>query len=85
VLRLLGSQSDLGRTIVAGPGVPRERADALRDGVAAMVKDPAFLADAARLGIEINYKSGSEISDLVSSLMSVSPSVIERARSVTAN
>jgi tripartite-type tricarboxylate transporter receptor subunit TctC len=84
VFRLLGSISDLGRSIVAGPGTPADRAQVLRGAVAEMVKDPAFIADAAQLGLDINYLSGPDLQRMVDQLSGSPSVVIEKAKTVTA-
>jgi tripartite-type tricarboxylate transporter receptor subunit TctC len=84
VFRLLGSISDIGRSIVAGPGTPMDRAQALRGAVSEMVKDPAFIADAAQLGLDINYLPGPDLQKMVDQLMGSPGAVIEKAKAVTA-
>jgi tripartite-type tricarboxylate transporter receptor subunit TctC len=84
VFRLLGSISDIGRPIVAGPRLPPERAEALRHGIADMLKDKAFVADAERLSLGINYLAGQDLQKLVTELMASPASVIEKAKAVTA-
>ena len=42
IIRLGASASDIGRAIIAPPGVPQERADALRAGVRAHGDGPGF-------------------------------------------
>jgi tripartite-type tricarboxylate transporter receptor subunit TctC len=84
VFRLLGSISDIGRSIVAGPDLPPDRAKLLRDGLAEMVKDPAFIADASGLGLGINYLPGPDLQHMVDQLTGSPAAVIEQARAVTA-
>jgi tripartite-type tricarboxylate transporter receptor subunit TctC len=84
VFRLLGSISDIGRPIVTGPRVPAERGEALRQGIANMLKDPAFVADTDHLGLGINFLAGRDLQKLVSELMASPASVIEKAKAVTA-
>jgi len=83
VFRLLGSISDVGRSIVTGPGVPADRAEALRQAVAAMVKDPAFIADATQLGLDVNYLPGQDLQKMVDGLAASPGKVLEKARAVT--
>src|SRR4051795_4558593 len=45
ILSLLGSGPDIGRSIVAEPGIPPERAVALRKAFMAATEDPEFLAE----------------------------------------
>jgi tripartite-type tricarboxylate transporter receptor subunit TctC len=84
VFRLLGSISDLGRSIVAGPGTPADRAEVLRNAVSAMVKDPTFIADATKLGLGINYLPGPDLQRMVDQLTGSPSLVIEKAKAVTA-
>lgn len=84
VFRLLGSISDIGRSIAAGPRTPADRADALRAAVGALVKDPVFVADATQLGLDINYLPGPDLQKMIEQLMNSPKSVIERAKAVTA-
>ena len=48
VLELMSSGSQIGRALFAPPGVPAERIAALRAAFDAMVKDPEFIAAAAK-------------------------------------
>jgi tripartite-type tricarboxylate transporter receptor subunit TctC len=84
VFRLLGSISDVGRSIVAGPGTPADRAELLRNAVSEMVKDPAFIADASKLGLGINYLPGPDLQRMVDQLTGSPSLVIEKAKAVTA-
>jgi tripartite-type tricarboxylate transporter receptor subunit TctC len=84
VFRLLGSIADIGRAIVAGPRVPPERAGVLRVAIAALVRDPVFVADADQLGVGLNYLSGEALQAMVGGLTASPKSVIDRAKAVTA-
>ena len=50
VLRLLGSVTDIGLTVMAPPGVPDDRTAILREAFLKMVKDPDFLRRPPRSG-----------------------------------
>jgi hypothetical protein len=56
----------------------------LRGAVAEMIKDPAFIADAAQLGLGINYLPGPSLQRVVDQLTGSPSVVIEKARAVTA-
>ena len=45
VMRLITSASEIGRAILAPPGIPADRANALREAFTQMVKDPEFIAN----------------------------------------
>ena len=83
VFRLLGSISDIGRALVGGPHIPVERARVLRDAIALLVKDAAFVADADRLGLGLNYLPGEALKAIVDDLNASPKSVIEKTKSVT--
>jgi len=55
----------MGRPFVLPPGVPPERAKALRDAFDAAVKDPELLADAKAQKMEIDPVSGAAINELL--------------------
>jgi tripartite-type tricarboxylate transporter receptor subunit TctC len=56
----------LGRPYAAPPGVPAERLAALREGLTATFRDPAFLADCERQRLECSdHHSGAELEKLI--------------------
>jgi tripartite-type tricarboxylate transporter receptor subunit TctC len=55
-----------GRPITAPPGIPADRLAALRDAMAATFKDPQFLAECEKQGIECtDTRSGPQLEDLI--------------------
>jgi tripartite-type tricarboxylate transporter receptor subunit TctC len=69
----------LGRPFAAPPDVPPGRLGALRTAFMATMRDPAFLADAAKTQIEISAANGEAVSVLIARLTSVPPAVVARA------
>lgn len=61
VLRLIASSSTIGRAFVAAPGIPEERAKALREAFGAMLRDPAFLQNAKDRNLEVNPMPAAEL------------------------
>jgi hypothetical protein len=61
----------MGRPFMMAKGVPAARLAAMRNGFAAMVKDPEFLNDAKRLKRKIQLVSGEEIQKLVEEISEV--------------
>jgi tripartite-type tricarboxylate transporter receptor subunit TctC len=59
-MELIYSQNLFGRPYIMAPGVPADRVAALRKAFAAMLKDTAVLADAEKLGLDINPMGGEE-------------------------
>jgi tripartite-type tricarboxylate transporter receptor subunit TctC len=80
ILRLVTSRQTMGRPFAAPPGVPADRAEALRRAFDATLKDPAFLAEADKLKLEVNPVSGEDVARLVSELYATPKDIVEEAR-----
>jgi tripartite-type tricarboxylate transporter receptor subunit TctC len=61
LLEIFASPSVVGRSFAAPPGVPKERVDELRTAFKAVVKDPDFLAEVARLDFDLDPLSGDDL------------------------
>ena len=57
----LYAAQNIARSIVLPPGVPAERVKVLRDAFAVMTKDPEFLKEAEKLGLEVSLTRGEEM------------------------
>jgi tripartite-type tricarboxylate transporter receptor subunit TctC len=62
------------------PDVPRDRVDAVRGALMAMVKDPEFLADAAKRKLDLLPGRHDELEKTVAEAFAASPAEIEIAR-----
>jgi tripartite-type tricarboxylate transporter receptor subunit TctC len=69
----------MARPFAAPPGVPEDRLSALKKAFDATMKDPAFLEDAAGMGLDVNPVSGQELQSLVQHLYSTPKDVIADA------
>jgi tripartite-type tricarboxylate transporter receptor subunit TctC len=69
--------AELGRSLVAPPGVPSERVKVLRDAFTAMLKDPDFLAEIEKSGQEFYPASGEEVQKLIVATASAPREVVE--------
>jgi tripartite-type tricarboxylate transporter receptor subunit TctC len=65
ILVALATTDEIARTVVAPPGVPKERIDALRRGFMETMKSDAFLADAQKAHLAINPMDGEALTKLV--------------------
>jgi tripartite-type tricarboxylate transporter receptor subunit TctC len=83
ILDFYSSSVELGRPIVAPPGVPADRVAALRHGFDATMTDPAFLDEAKKLGADINARSGERLAEIVKNLMQTPLAVTEKAEAMT--
>ena len=82
VVDLLLSGNKLGRPLAAAPGSPPERVAALRAAFQAMIRDPAFVADAQSSKADIGPITGEEIAADVERILAVPDAVRQRAKGV---
>jgi tripartite-type tricarboxylate transporter receptor subunit TctC len=80
ILKLVTSRQIMGRPFAAPPGVPTDRAQALRRAFDATLKDPAFLAEADKLQLDVNPVTGEELDRLIAELYTAPKDIIEEAR-----
>jgi tripartite-type tricarboxylate transporter receptor subunit TctC len=78
---LLGlARLEFGRPFFVPPGVPTERVEALRRAFDATMKDPAFLAEAEKLKLDIDPLTGEEVARLIAQIATTPPDVATRVR-----
>ena len=70
----------LGRVYASTPGIPMERAVALRAAFMATMTDPQFLSDAAKTQIDVSPMTGAEIEAFIARVAAAPPDVVERAK-----
>ncbi len=85
VIGLVYGTQALGRPFASAPGLPADRVAALRAAFTATMKDPQFLADAAKMQIDISPMAGAEVDALLARLFASPPAVIERAKQAFRN
>ncbi len=79
VLGLFGSTAEIGRALVAPPGVPADRVAVLRSAFKAMAADPAFREELQRRNIEFAPMSGEALQRRIEETLEVSAPVVARA------
>jgi tripartite-type tricarboxylate transporter receptor subunit TctC len=84
VLRLLVGWTIMGRPYLAPPGVPDDRRTALRRAFDVTMKDPAFLADAAKVRLDISPIAGDAIDRFLQDVYSTPRPLVERAAKILA-
>ena len=82
MLELVFAKYGMSRPFMAPPGLPPDRAAALRAAFVAALKDPALLADAEKQRMEINLVTGDQVDALVRSIFQAPPALAARARAV---
>jgi hypothetical protein len=79
-MRLLFARTEYARPYFLPPDVPAARVQALRRAFDATMKDPAFVAEAEKLKLELAPMTGEALQALVADLAKTSPKIVERVR-----
>lgn len=85
IIRVLTASGEVGKPFVVPLSVPDDRVAILRDGFAATVKDPAFLADAERLHQPVSPTLGSNAAKILDDIYATPPDVVDAARAVASD
>ena len=80
IWQLFISKFRIARPLALPPDVPRERVKALQDAFDATMRDPLFLEDAQKIGLEVNPLGGEAIGNLIVQMQKTSDSLVERLR-----
>jgi tripartite-type tricarboxylate transporter receptor subunit TctC len=70
----------LGRPLVGPPGIPADRLAALRAALLAVAKDPQFLDDAQKSGLDVDPASADEVMALLHKIASYPPDLLAKAK-----
>jgi tripartite-type tricarboxylate transporter receptor subunit TctC len=79
-MRMLFARTEYGRPYFLPPDVPADRVQALRRAFDATMKDPAFLAEAPKLQLDVSPMTGEEVQGLVADLVSTPPAIANRVK-----
>jgi tripartite-type tricarboxylate transporter receptor subunit TctC len=80
VMEVVFAKFGMSRPFMAPPGLPPERLDVLRRAFDATLRDPIVLAEARKLGMEINPVAGNDVEALVTRMMRTPDTLAQRAR-----
>jgi tripartite-type tricarboxylate transporter receptor subunit TctC len=80
ILALLGSGPDIGRSLVAEPGIPAERATALRKAFMAAIEDPDYVAEMKKRHLNIEPLSGEEVQKIVAACVATPKELVDQAK-----
>jgi len=80
MLRLTLAPQAIARPFVAPPGVPADRAKALQKAFDDTMKDPEFIAEAKRLGLDVNPLSGEQVLDMLKGLYATPKPLVQQAK-----
>jgi tripartite-type tricarboxylate transporter receptor subunit TctC len=79
VLALFAGTADIGRAMMAPPGVPADRLAVLRSAFDAMVGDAAFRQEIEQRNLEFGPMPGTELQKRVAAMLGVPPEVVRHA------
>ncbi len=82
ILDLFASNSAVGRTVVAPPGIPQARIAVLRAGIAAAMSDSALLTFAAERNMPLEPAESEEIEAIVRKILATPPTIAKKAAEV---
>lgn len=82
LLALVMGVQGVARPFVAPPGTSPDRALALKEGFAATVQDPEFLADAEKSRLDVRPVAGDAATALVSQLYATPKPIVDRAKAL---
>jgi tripartite-type tricarboxylate transporter receptor subunit TctC len=83
VARLVFGPVTITRPLVAPPGTPKDRVEALRQALMDTVKDPQALAAGEKMNISLQPKSAGEIEAVIAAFKSAPPELLKKAFSLT--
>lgn len=78
VLEMMAATTAVGRVFILPPGVPAERAAALRKGFADTLADPEFVAEADKRKMDLDPMSGEEVQKIVVKLAKSPPALVAK-------
>lgn len=80
VFDLIFGLQAIGRPFAAPPGIPAERAAALRSAFMAMTKDERFLAEAQKLSLDVSPSTGESVQEFVTRIYASPKAIVDRAK-----
>jgi tripartite-type tricarboxylate transporter receptor subunit TctC len=82
VLEMIFSRNAMGRPVVAPPGIDPRVVDVLRKALADTMRDPQFVAEGAKIGLELEFVGGDEVQSMVERLYRSPANVVSRAQAI---
>jgi hypothetical protein len=85
IVRLILASQEMARPFAAPPGIPDDRRRALVEAFDKTMKDPDFLAEAAKMKADVNPVSAAAIESLLAEVYKTPKDVIAKAAKATSN
>ncbi|HUK61077.1 MAG TPA: hypothetical protein VLV50_17745 [Stellaceae bacterium] len=84
IVRLLLADSEVGRPYIVSRAVPKDRVEILRHAFDATMKDKDFLAEAAKLRLPVQPKTGEDAAKVVAEIYGAPQDTVAAARKIVA-
>jgi tripartite-type tricarboxylate transporter receptor subunit TctC len=82
ILELFSQPEKVGRSLTAPPGLPAARVAELRAAFTATLQDPDFVADAARMRLDLSPLPGDQLQAIIEKSFAYSPSIVAKAEAL---
>jgi len=84
IVDLVLSRQEMGRPLVAPPGTPEDRRQALRGAFDATMADPDFVAEATARSLEVNPVKGADLDTLLDRLYATPSAIVAETKAIIA-
>jgi tripartite-type tricarboxylate transporter receptor subunit TctC len=84
LLRFYGLKFKMARPLIIPPDVPAERTAALQAAFEATMKDPQYLDEAKRIGLDTNWLGGGDLAEIIRQIEETPQPVVDRLRGLLA-
>jgi tripartite-type tricarboxylate transporter receptor subunit TctC len=82
MLKFVFSRQEIGWPFTAPPDIPEDRKLALRQAFEETLRDPEFLDDARKLGLDVNLITGPAVENLIDEIYRTPADVVAKVRSL---
>jgi tripartite-type tricarboxylate transporter receptor subunit TctC len=82
VFDLLFAPQKMGRPFYAPPDIPAERVQALRTAFERTLKDPQFLEETGKMGLEVQWRGGEDVEQVIKRIYAAPPDVVARMKAI---
>jgi hypothetical protein len=82
LLELFAARQEIGFPVFGPPGVPDDRAAALRSAYMKVMQDPGYIAEVRNMKVDLAPLSGIEMQALIDQIYNSPKAVVERAREI---
>jgi tripartite-type tricarboxylate transporter receptor subunit TctC len=82
ILKIVANATEVGKMILAPPGIPADRVTALRRAFDATIKDPEFIEELKSNRVELDSLTGEDLQKVVVDLFATPPAMVEKIKAI---